>query len=354
MTAALRLLTFKSYGFKNVVIAEDIIKHLEQIYPFQSLLANKKTKEVARPLPGGTKIFRDENATVYNELSLRAKKILKIDHIFVWNDPRDWSLETQIIHDILTSYRGYLGTQSRKNGDTTLPNNGWQQDGQPQLWVSNMDLVWKASYHLNRFGTGAFVEAFKGVWDATTGGQTLDFKFIGKPTQQTYEYAHDRLLRDYARVAKEYSIPVKRDIDPIQRVYMIGDNPESDIKGALDFKPDDGTEYIPILVRTGVWKESAHEPEPKYKPAVIVDNVLDAVAWAFRNEGINTDAIELRRSKRLMGLAENMLKGGKITKEDIERHKNERFIEPGVQKRQMKESLSFVAPVEHYHDRQRA
>lgn len=219
----------------------------------------------------------------------------------IWNDPRDWSLDTQIVHDILISHAGYLGTVSRLNGDTSLPNDGWQQDGQPRLWMSNLDLVWKTQYHINRFGTGAFLEAFKGVWAAVTGGRDLSFEYMGKPSKLTYDYAHDRLLRDYGRVSGRGDQQ-----HPLRRVYMVGDNPESDIRGALEYTHDDGTEYVPILVRTGVWRQTEREREPKWQPAVIVDDVLDAVVWALRNEGVDADrkTLELEAPSSLQDLAQ--------------------------------------------------
>jgi HAD superfamily hydrolase (TIGR01456 family) len=189
---------------------------------------------------------------------------------------------------------------SRLNGDASLPNDGWQQDGQPRLWMSNLDLVWKTQYHINRFGTGAFLEAFKGVWSAVTDGKELSFEYMGKPSKLTYDYAHDRLLRDYGRVAGN-----ENQQHPLKRVYMVGDNPESDIRGALEYNPDDGTEYVPILVRTGVWRQTEREREPKYQPAVIVDDVLDAVVWALRNEGVDADrkTLELEAPSSLQDMA---------------------------------------------------
>lgn len=248
----------------------DIIEANDKVYPFDNL--RESLHKESRPLPDGK--------VVSNTIDPYSKDIpanaLKIDQILVWNDPRDWSLDIQVIHDLLISHRGYLGTISDKNGDASLPNNGWQQDGQPQLWFSNLDLLWKTEFPVNRFGTGAFVEALKGVWAASTGGAELQFSALGKPFRHTYQYAHDRLLNHHSKGGK------KR---PLKRVYMIGDNPESDIRGANEFAPDDGTEWISILVKTGVWKETAAQREPRYKPAVIVDDVVEAIAWAMRNEG---------------------------------------------------------------------
>jgi HAD superfamily hydrolase (TIGR01456 family) len=236
-----------------------------------------------KPLPKGKEIFnpKDPYTTDIPESAL------KIDHIFVWNDPRDWSVDIQLIHDVLASHKGYLGTVSRKNGDQTLPNNGWQQDGQPCLWISNLDLHWKTQYPINRFGTGAFVEALKGVWRAATDGVELQYKALGKPLQVTYEYAHDKLLH------LDRSGADSKKTKPLKRVYMIGDNPESDISGANGFSPADGAEWKSVLVRTGVWAPTDMEPEPRHKPDAIVNDVVDAIVWALNSEGIKMSREEL-------------------------------------------------------------
>lgn len=261
-----------------MVTSADLLAHDPALYPF-SPPKDARTE----PLPNGANIFKSDDPTTYDSESLQRSNALKVDHILVWNDPRDWSLDTQIIHDILVSHCGYLGTVSRMNGDPTAPNDGWQVDGQPALWMSNLDLVWRTQYPINRFGTGAFLEAFRGVWAAVT-GRELGFKFMGKPSTLTYDYAHDRLLDEYARMKVGHG---KR--HPLRRVYMVGDNPESDIRGAAEYVPADGTEYVPILVRTGVWQETDYGTVPKWEPAVIVDDVLDAVVWALQREGIDAD-----------------------------------------------------------------
>lgn len=132
---------------------------------------------------------------------------------------------------------------------------------------------------MNRFGTGGFFHAFKGVWRGAT-GQSLSYHFLGKPGSTTYQYAHKTLLKPTEPEKAQKSL---------RRVYMVGDNPESDVRGAIDFKPADGTEYVPILVKTGVWQETKTESKPRWEPAVIVDDVLDAVVWAMRQEGIDVD-----------------------------------------------------------------
>lgn len=148
---------------------------------------------------------------------------LKIDAIFIYNDPRDWALDTQLILDLLLSHKGILGTISSLNDSPSLPNRGFQQDGQPELYFSNPDLFWAAKYHLPRLGQGGFREAFEGVWAAVTGGEkkgvTLQKKMFGKPFQGTYEFAERRLVdhRDYlASLVTSDPPPV------LKKVYMVG------------------------------------------------------------------------------------------------------------------------------------
>lgn len=273
------------YGFSRAVTPADLIHDNDSLYPFDTLKDSLHSR--FRPLPSGKSASAVQDAYCKEVPS----DALKIDKILVWNDPRDWSLDIQVVHDLLVSHKGYLGTISDKNGDGSLPNQGWQQDGQPELWISNLDLVWKTEYPVNRFGTGAFVDALRGVWAAVTNGAELQYRALGKPSFFTYDYAHKRLLAQ------------SRGGAPLRRVYMIGDNPESDIRGANEFAPDDGTEWVSILVRTGVWKETPAEKEPRYRPAVIVDDVVDAVVWALRNEGVDASRSWLLSSGRAAAAA---------------------------------------------------
>jgi len=129
---------------------------------------------------------------------LELEKKLRVATILVFHDPRDWALDIQIATDLLLSHRGYLGTLSVKNGRREFENNGYLQDGQPSLWISNADLRWASEYHLDRLGQGAFLQALLGVWDSLTGGATngarLRYQQMGKPSRMTYSFAEHRLL----------------------------------------------------------------------------------------------------------------------------------------------------------------
>jgi HAD superfamily hydrolase (TIGR01456 family) len=262
------------YGFKSVVTPGDILIAHPKIWPFNEVWTDYYTS-TAKPLP-----------KPINPTNLSSS--LKIDAVFVFNDPRDWALDTQIILDLLLSHQGYLGTYSEKNGDEKLPNKGWQQDGQPALFFSNPDLFWAAGYHMPRLGQGGFRAALEGVWrDVTDGAAPLRRKVIGKPYKETYAFA-ERVLREHRAELLERDSG--EEVPKLERVFMVGDNPESDIRGANEFVSPEGTEWCSVLVETGVHRRGER---PKYRPRAIREDVLDAVRWALQNEGFEFEEGEL-------------------------------------------------------------
>ncbi|KAL7621435.1 hypothetical protein AAE478_008757 [Parahypoxylon ruwenzoriense] len=256
------------YGFRHVITPADILAAHPSIYPFDPLM-EEVYAATARPLPS-----RDP----------------KIAAIFVFNDPRDWALDIQIIADLLMSEGGVLGSYSAKNGDARLPDAGWQGDGQPPLYFSNPDLYWSAGYHHPRFGQGAFQAALAGVWREVTGGKAeLRRTAIGKPDGRTYGFAEEVLNAHRAALLPSSGAEGEKDkekekLEPLRRVYMVGDNPASDIRGANEYESPLGTPWTSVLVRTGVWSPE-RGGEPAFPPKVIVDDVKAAVEWALRQEG---------------------------------------------------------------------
>ncbi|KAH2692375.1 hypothetical protein KXW53_005302 [Aspergillus fumigatus] len=255
----------EQYGFKNVLTPGDIFMANPSIWPFSKGFKDYYEK-FARPIP--------------NPLDPRdPTRGLKIDAIFVFNDSRDWGLDAHLIIDLLLSSQGVLGTISDKNGRADLPNRGFLQDGQPHLYFSNPDLWWAAAYHLPRLGQGGFREALEGTWAAITGGPSkgveLKKTIIGKPYQGTYEFAERQLLRNRTEIFGTDGTK------PLRNVYMVGDNPESDIRGANSYRSGNGSNWHSILVRTGVYRGG----EPAWTPKVIVDDVKKAVEWGIKSSG---------------------------------------------------------------------
>lgn len=271
----------EAYGFGSVVTPADIMAAEPRVWPFEPLTAEVYAG-TSRPLPASLHSGPD---AVIDPTGGDAAS-LKIDAIFVFNDPRDWALDIQIIVDLLLSQSGHLGTYSPLNGDPALPNRGWQADAQPPLYFSNADLFWSTGYHLPRFGQGAFQAAVAGVWRRVTGGHELERHVFGKPATATYAFAERVLERHRHEVLGGEG---GRGVGPLRRVYMVGDNPESDIAGANDYRSEVGTEWDSILVKTGVWSKDRAGGEGalrgRFKPGVVVGDVRDGVRWALEREG---------------------------------------------------------------------
>ncbi|KAH6686922.1 HAD-superfamily subfamily IIA hydrolase [Plectosphaerella plurivora] len=261
------------YGFKSVITPADILRAHPDVWPFEPLMEDlyeRTARPLPRPLHNGRPEIQDVDA-------------LKVDAMFVFNDPRDWALDIQIIMDLLLSRQGIMGTYSSKNGNADLPNGGWQQDGQPPLIFSNADLFWSTTYHQPRFGQGAFQAAIGGIWSQVTGGRELQKTVYGKPFAETYKYA-ERVLNTHRAQLLGSGGNGGKALTPLKTVYMVGDNPESDIRGANEYESKQGTDWTSVLVRTGVW--TPERGDGGHKAKKIVDDVKAAVAWALKREGL--------------------------------------------------------------------
>lgn len=251
-----------AYGFKNVVTSSDIMAACEHVHPFPEMTRDHhsehgRSSSLDTPL-GSTQIAA----------------------ILVWTSPRDWCLDLQVATDLLLSDAGVIGTRSPANGDDALPNSGFQRGGQPELFFCNPDFEWSTEHEHPRFAQGAFREALKGVWRQATGGRAeLEYNLLGKPTAATYRYG-ERVLREYAAGAPD--APSQR-ASAIDTVYMVGDNPESDIVGANSYQSPHGIAWKSILVETGVYKANS---VPSHKPYHTAPNVAAAVEWALKREGV--------------------------------------------------------------------
>lgn len=95
-------LLLKLRRYKTVVTPGDILTAYPEVWPFsQQLLSYYRT--FTRPLPAHIDPTSPSTS-------------LRIDAVFVYNDPRDWGLDAQIIKDVLLSHQGILGTLSSKVG----------------------------------------------------------------------------------------------------------------------------------------------------------------------------------------------------------------------------------------------
>ena len=266
------------YGFSTVVTTGDLHHAAPDLWPFQPLPAGKPHHAPCSqpPLPAPV-------------------RSLRIDAVFVINDPAYWQLDLQILMDLLVSQGGVLGTVSARNGDASLPNAGWHQDGQPPIFFSASDLEFASAWPVPRFGQGSFIAALKGIWAAKTGpaatsaAASFGHTIIGKPTHSQYEYVENR-QRELNEAKAAAAINGSSGSNsaaafrcpPFRRNYMIGDNPESDIRGALNHQSRQGTKWLGVLVETGVWDGKG---TPSVEPSYYAKDVRAAVELIGRLEG---------------------------------------------------------------------
>ena len=244
----------QSYGFENVYTLTDILAACPAIWPNP----HSYTDANVRQLP--------------NNLQFRA--------ILVFNNPLDWAPVLQIIIELLLSRDGQLGTESSKNGNTELPNDGFLQDNQPQVYFSSTDLSWNSEYPVPRLGLGSFRAALEGTWKAFAGPNAkLNVVELGKPSHIAFAFAETALemwRREMLMLEKG------QELLPLKKVFMVGDSPATDIRGANDFVSPQGTIWDSILVKTGLWDGKS---KVQYAPSAAVEGIKAAVEYAIKNCG---------------------------------------------------------------------
>ena len=263
----------------------DILRAAPDYFPHEPLM-DQSYRDIARPLP----------RPVYRGPALATRNLLDhlaIHAILVFNEPRDYALSMQLIIDLLLSFRGVLGSTSSHNGNKSLPNMGYLQDDQPRLYLANPDVVWSTAWHRPRLGMGAFNESLTALFKHMTDGAEMFARVLGKPHAMAYGAAEAVLNTERLdRFAKLGYLPNAG----LERAYMVGDNPASDIRGANAYSSPDATMWTSMLVCTGLSERynrtnpAAVQLPPPHKlenPSVIVNDVRDAVRWALKNEGLD-------------------------------------------------------------------
>lgn len=239
----------EDYGYKDVVVPMDIVKLAPSISPHHRYL-EKQLSTMARPV----------------DLSI------PFDAILVFNDPRDMGTDLQIVMDLLNSKNGVVGTKRAPEDRSAAPS--------VPIAFSNDDFVWANDYVLPRFGQGAFrmiVERLYAEMNDLRHDENLQLTILGKPYSVQHDYAHwvllewNKILHGHKNHGFIPQLHVKPKNSQFLDIYMVGDNPESDIAGA------NACGWKSVLLRTGVYKDEDWA-FTKHKPNVgVFDNVLDSV-----------------------------------------------------------------------------
>ncbi|KAI6809158.1 cat eye syndrome critical region protein 5 precursor [Hortaea werneckii] len=222
------------YGFKDVVVPDDIVAWDPTIAPYKTL--TEQERKEARP--------RDFSKT-------------NIEAIMVFSDSRDYATDMQIIVDLLRSENGRLHTMAKDPISQRIP-----------IYFSQGDLINPTEHPFPRMSQGTFRIGLEAMYKAMT-GEDLERVVYGKPEGATYKYADEILMQWMDIIHNEERLP--------ENVYMIGDNPASDIIGGNNYG------WNTCLVRTGVFQGGEND---ELNPANfgVFKNVLEAIKTAMKKE----------------------------------------------------------------------
>jgi HAD superfamily hydrolase (TIGR01456 family) len=225
----------KNYGFKEIIVPNDIVASQSTISPL---------KEIFTAEQRATSTPRDFSK-------------VKINAILVFSDSRDYATDLQIIMDLLQSEDGVLGTRAKDPTSQRIP-----------IYFSQGDLLCPTEHPIPRMSQGTFRIALEAIYKAVTGAE-LERVVYGKPELATYKYADEIMTSWMETIHNEERLP--------KNIYMIGDNPQSDIIGGNMYG------WNTCLVRTGVYQGEGND---KQNPASfgVFGNVLEAVKCAVRTE----------------------------------------------------------------------
>lgn len=124
---------------------------------------------------------------------------------------------------------------------------------------------------------GAFRIALESIFNRTH-PQSLEYTCFGKPHPSVFKNA-EIVLQKHVPLVDEDSYDINhKNAPPFQTLYMIGDNPAVDIRGARQT----GHPWFSILTRTGVFK--GKENHDKFPADLVVDTVEEAVDYILAKE----------------------------------------------------------------------
>ena len=279
----------REYGFSHAVGVKDVIRGDPNIYP---LHAHRYTDTSPATPPEEAPSFAAVRAVECGCLTCRTPYVRAhvLDQVIVFHDPWEWGADLQIALDVL---RG--GSPLGSGSTQAVPFFHCNPDfvctpAHPPLCCAPRCGVWLTSVRLSpdadRYGVprltcGAFTECLRHLFQVSTGHE-LETTYFSKPEPITFRYAERQLLDiarrlhpddDTIQTAASEGAPPAHVFD---RIFMVGDNPAADIKGANQA----GHPWHSVLVRTGVFggEEANHAEFPAHsvRPSLVeaVDEIL--------------------------------------------------------------------------------
>ncbi|OBZ66089.1 putative CDP-alcohol phosphatidyltransferase class-I family protein C22A12.08c [Grifola frondosa] len=240
----------EGYGFKQAFTPLDVLAWNPSVWPFYDITPaereSTKVQMFSLPLRPRTDARQPADFST-----------IPITAVIVFHDPRNWALDIQILLDLIRS-RGRIGaphpppgaapcsSYSATRTSSGSPTSRSRASDRARSARRSRPCTRRVSRHACRAELTRFVHA-------GADGTTYPYVQFGKPTRATYEFAEAALKR---RLAELQSSSAAQPSDP--NIYMVGDNPESDIVGA------NAAGWTSILVHTGVY-DPEHGP-PTHRP----------------------------------------------------------------------------------------
>lgn len=249
----------KSYGFNKFITVEEFFLIFPNHLPhFLRKFDQQKREEAILEVENRLNFKLEEDFrykdTIVNNYGSKFQKVykpFKIDKVFILTDVSNWESNIQILSDILISKSGIPGTISDKQ--------------EIELFVAANDLVYKGDFNINRLGLGSFNRSLTHIFKQQ---YNIDLKMniVGKPNKLIFDFAKETLFK-FTNTCENTDL------------YMVGDNPEVDIKGGKE------SGFKTCLVKTGVWNGS--ENHLKYPADYFVNCVQEGVNSILKENGYN-------------------------------------------------------------------
>lgn len=180
------------------------------------------------------------------------------------------------------------------------------------LYTACADFSYASQWPTARLGAGAMRVALEALWRELSGGAALSLQqtVYGKPFPAQYRFV-EGLLADLcaadaakaaaaAAAAAAASGPAATAAawypatsaacagggsaaaagSPLERFYMVGDNPATDIRGATAA----GRQWTSILTRSGLWRGGGSANDANDPAHAVVQDVREAVEWVLAQE----------------------------------------------------------------------
>ncbi|KAK9064128.1 hypothetical protein SSX86_018000 [Deinandra increscens subsp. villosa] len=241
------------YGFKKAISLDEYASYfnsIDPLSPYKTWTTKQPSNEQRNP---------SDSVPSFDVTSERVKAA------FVVSDPVDWGRDIQVLCDIL-----------RSGG---LP--GEKSEHQPHMYFAADDLEYQAVFPSERLGMGAFRIALESIFNSIH-HTPLKYTSFGKPNPFVFKNAESVLMQLKSLTSDADLNGDYKDMKShhFETLYMIGDNPSVDIKGARKA----GHPWFSILTRTGVFR--GKENHTDYPAHQVVDTVEEAVEFMLQREGI--------------------------------------------------------------------